>query len=733
MADKKVTIKVDLDAEPSIAQLRKLKAALKETAAGSDEFNKIKAAMNDVEDALKSAKSGADNFAEIVGQLPGPVGELGNKIGGTISTLKQFGGIKLDALKNSFSELGKDFVDAGKGIANLTGLTKVFTVASNGASKALQFFGVSAEGAATASKAFGLAVSGLLAATGLILLTTLIQVASEAWDNYANKAERAAEAQKKANEALLKGAKAALDAESAYVKRSGDLLVAEAKARGANAEEIYKIEQQNRQLLLASQERYYKELNDKDSDEARAALINIKDTQNSIKVAEANFRADQRQKGIDNANKNKQTQKQLDDQKLKDIEAAGKAETDAYLSTLSERDKELYEAGQRLNAKLAAVDKAGVGDKKLILDAYNKEVEKINKKHDDVSLKAKEEFEEKAKQIKISAIKDETDRTIAERQSKYDKDLADLEKDAEFIKSSEETKNKLRKDLLTASENDIAKIKLEAKLEQAAIDKGEDDARYARLASGAQNDLDLQRQILEQKKAADDEYYANALANENLTAEQIRELNDNKLADQIFYTEKSNEIERNRIAVKQKALDDIISIAGAESDIGRAALVAKQLLAAKELIMEVKRTITFSAQAAARSTVAVAEGTAQTAKVGFPQNIPLLIAYAAQAFGIISAIKAAVSNAKSAAGGEAGAGGGSIPNVSMEPPRYGGATTSMAAPQIQTSGGINPATQIAQTITGTQAPLKAYVISGEISSQQALDRRTSRAATFAGG
>ena len=67
---------------------------------------------------------------------------------------------------------------------------------------------------------------------------------------------------------------------------------------------------------------------------------------------------------------------------------------------------------------------------------------------------------------------------------------------------------------------------LEAKLKQAAIDKGEYDARYARLVSGAQNDLDLQRSILEQKKANDDEYYANALANENLTADQIRELND---------------------------------------------------------------------------------------------------------------------------------------------------------------------------------------------------------------
>jgi hypothetical protein len=111
----------------------------------------------------------------------------------------------------------------------------------------------------------------------------------------------------------------------------------------------------------------------------------------------------------------------------------------------------------------------------------------------------------------------------------------------------------------------------------------------------------------------------------------------------------TQETERARVAVKQKALDDIISIAGAESAVGRAALVAKQILLARELVMEISRTITFSTQAAARSVVAVAEGTAQTAKIGFPQNIPMLIGYAAQAFGIISAIKSAVSAAKGSA------------------------------------------------------------------------------------
>ncbi len=57
----------------------------------------------------------------------------------------------------------------------------------------------------------------------------------------------------------------------------------------------------------------------------------------------------------------------------------------------------------------------------------------------------------------------------------------------------------------------------------------------------------------------------------------------------------------------------------------------------------------------------------------------------------------------------------------------------MGAPQIQASQGLNATSQIAQTIGAAQRPVRAYVVSGDVSSQQALDRRTSAAATFSGG
>lgn len=188
-------------------------------------------------------------------------------------------------------------------------------------------------------------------------------------------------------------------------------------------------------------------------------------------------------------------------------------------------------------------------------------------------------------------------------------------------------------------------------------------------------------------------------AEEDAKAKRDKQLQDEK------------ELEAQKLQVKLKALDDLQTIFGAESKIGKMALLAKQALMARELIMEVSKTITFSAQAAARSTVALAEGTAQTAKVGFPQNIPLLIGFAVQAAGIYSAIKGALSSAK--------ASGISTPSASI-----GGSISapSSAQPSINVVG-ASSTNAIAQTIANqNQQPIKTYVVANDVTTQQSLQR-----------
>ena len=233
MADKKVKIEVDLDVEPSIAQLKALKKQLKEPAAGSEEFTKIKNQINDVEDAIKSAKTGADNFAEIIGALPGPVGELGGKISGTVNVLKQFSGIKLDALKNSFTELGKDVGDVFKGFGQLTGLTKAYTTLNKGLASGLKAVGVGEVAAATGAKVLSAALSAL--GIGLIVaaVAALVDIISE----FVSGEEEAKAAADKLNR-TLESQNELFDLNRASADRAAKENIARMKANGSTEKQI---------------------------------------------------------------------------------------------------------------------------------------------------------------------------------------------------------------------------------------------------------------------------------------------------------------------------------------------------------------------------------------------------------------------------------------------------------------------------------------------------------------
>lgn len=306
----------------------------------------------------------------------------------------------------------------------------------------------------------------------------------------------------------------------------------------------------------------------------------------------------------------------------------------------------------------------------------------------------------------------------------------------------------------TAGTKEMTKSQKEEQSKQAEANKKHQDEINAKNKAAQEERLKKQKEYLEAKQKADDEArakekkdledYNNFLISidnanrERRVAEALeKEESDAKVlqaatadTDRISEEDEKNKkrsldnIAREeaeakaKTAIRMKALDDLTSIFGAESRAGKAFLIAKQLLQAKELAMEISKTITFSAQAAARSSVAVAEGTAQTAKVGFPQNIPLLIGYAAQAAGIFSAIRSAVKSAKSTA---------VIPSMTSISEGSVSATPA-SAPQFNVVG-TSGQNQIAQTL-GNQAPVKAYVVANDVSSQQALDRNIVTTATL---
>ena len=213
-------------------------------------------------------------------------------------------------------------------------------------------------------------------------------------------------------------------------------------------------------------------------------------------------------------------------------------------------------------------------------------------------------------------------------------------------------------------------MKKKHKIEQKRLDSIEELREKYRKAQEDREDIT-------NKEKAEREYQR-ALAELdalNATEEQKAELQkyysgvikDAIIEDKILQAEAEAELEQKKIDVRNKAFDNAVKLAGEESRLGKAILVAKTLLSAKEQILEIKKTMSRAKSAvtdatidAAKSGTAIAQGTAETAKIGFPQNIPMLLAYAAQAVGVVAAIKSAVSKTKSVASSVGGGGGADV-------------------------------------------------------------------------
>ena len=353
--------------------------------------------------------------------------------------------------------------------------------------------------------------------------------------------------------------------------------------------------------------------------------------------------------------------------------------------------------------RLAEREKLSEEARKKAADQRKKDLEKIASIEDkykkmsedaeDTSAKAKAARKRERALAEIEALKlSETEKREAIKQvNDYFDGL-----DEEAKKKDEET----RKQEEEKAKQDLEKKQTE-RLEEYELKKEFDAMTF-----------EEQRLLLQERRDA-------ILGDELLSEEQKSEA-------LLALTDKEEELEERKRAMKQKTLDNAIAIAGADTGVGKGLLVAKQLLQAKEMIMEAKGTL-FKAKSAVtdatlegtKAGAAVAAGTAKTAAIGFPQNIPMLIGYAAQAVSIVSAIKKAVSTAKKA-GAKAGFSGGGNANI-QAPSGSGGGSTPPAFNIVGQSG----TNQLAEAMgSQTQEPIQAYVVSNDVTTAQSMERNT---------
>ena len=344
------------------------------------------------------------------------------------------------------------------------------------------------------------------------------------------------------------------------------------------------------------------------------------------------------------------------------------------------------------------------------------------------------ELEDKITQLKKDQFKIETSLTTldvnAEKRRK--KELDDEKKITdELLKQKEQA----AKDDIKLQE-EIDKALLTSKQDLRAKELADLDLYYEQLIIKAQLAGNVEQETLlaleEQKRIALAEQQAE-FDQEDKEAEDKRKEEEAKLqqvkideAQKILDSEL--DLEEKKRKFKADTLDNLIQLGGEESKLSKALLVAKQAIALQEFLIDIgalqnKASITVAEANldAAKSGTAIAAGTAETAKIGFPQNILPLLAYAGQAAGIIMAIKSAVSSSKSVATTAGGKDKGGSPAI--QPPV-------VSAPAFNIVG-QNDTSQLAEAITGqTQAPIKAYVVSNEVTTAQSLDRNIVQGATI---
>ena len=341
-------------------------------------------------------------------------------------------------------------------------------------------------------------------------------------------------------------------------------------------------------------------------------------------------------------------------------------------------------------------------------------------------VQAKED--EEARKKRLDERKKELEK-LAKLTDKYKKEAENLEDTTNAQKVARQRERALAEldaVKLSATEKAEAKKKIEDLYDQKAIAAREADAlktkeqkdkEAAELAESLALDKETEALSFEEQRTLINERRALLLEDETLSEEQKAELMKQ-------YADAEEAIEDKKRASRQQTLDNAIAIAGAESGVGKALLVAKQLLAAKEMVMDIKSTIQSAKSSVQKSSVKAAEagadvaaGAGKTASIGFPQNIPMIIGYAAQAVGIISSIKAATSKAKSVAAQAGGGGGGGGGSISAPTANAG------SAPPAFNIVGSSETNQLADAIGGqSQTPIQTYVVSNDVTSAQSMER-----------
>ncbi|WP_422105593.1 phage tail tape measure protein [Winogradskyella sp.] len=255
---------------------------------------------------------------------------------------------------------------------------------------------------------------------------------------------------------------------------------------------------------------------------------------------------------------------------------------------------------------------------------------------------AKDDFERRANKIKQDSNAREQEINNLQISEDKKRELLKLSFQQETDEINALNKEREETELLRIQEFEDRKRNLENNI---ALSKAQSDEQKEILK--AQQDAEKAIIDLERLKLDKEEETALILLLEEQEKAALENINKKYREKDAKARAEANKKElEERKKLHQEIIDGSINLVGQESRLGQALLAVKATMAAKETLIQLGVIKAKAATAVAEGTLATKVGAANTAKVGFPKNVPLLIAFAAQAAGIIGAIKNAVGAAK---------------------------------------------------------------------------------------
>lgn len=756
-------------------QIRQTQKELQAAAAAGDDvkFNKLKGELDELEEGLEKVQFKSKQFDDQLASLPGPAGAAGNAMKGLDGIFKVFVAnpilAVITAVVGIFLALKESLNRTEEGQAKLTKVTEGFTKILNGLFAVLE---------PIANFFIDLVISLLENEKVLNGLSIAVGVLSAAFQVLFNVGKGIVEI---VINNLVIGFRTLIDIGTA----AGKVL------KGVFTLDLALINEG----LVGVKDAYVAGVTDVVKNVVSGAN-NIAD--GVVDGITSGFEAgvgafNEGSKRLTEAEKEAQKKRNEDAKKAaeernKIIEEVNKLQTEAFLASLEERDREVLIRETKLTddlvkleeGRLATIQKAKVEGNKdlqsiedsfaksrlLLEEGAQKDLEDINQKYEDI-----------ARGKRLVSLQTRFNEIVSLTNGGYDELIAIVtQKEDELLANTKLT------------EDERKQIQLDAIAER----KGILEKQYGDEILG----LDLQFQLIINTDADDydaliaivDEKEKILLENTQLTAnerlaiekdfaQQRADIRGEELNERILSLDNEANLlfadfdRRKQIVTEQEAI--ILELEGrteAQRTAIRQQASAQRTLIDKEEV-EAKRALeneyiqivsdfgSLLTQVAGKSkgiaitgiivtqAASIAKIIANTAaaiatlSAGLPFTAPSIIATKISAgIGIASTIASAakaISTIKSTPGGSGGAGSAGSPSVGgvLSTPISTPSVGSTTAPTITgTDGGTSPTQQITQTLSQRDNRIvRAYVLSGDVTSQQALDRRTNKAATFGGG